>query len=309
MKNRCNRLSTIIVKMIPALLLWTIGMTAAHSAGEVVFTLGVINERPTEPDFALAQYSKLRDYLNTRLQGAGIRVAPLAITRDVLEMADQLAAQKVDALIDGVFPTLDIERRIGRLRTTLLVWRKGQREYHTVFFSRSEGPVATLTDLPGRVLVFETHRSTSAHAIPKAYLRQQGFTVVPADQTSPPANAIRYVFAGAELNQAYWVLHGKGDAAAFNDGDWKRLPPPIQEQLRIIAQTPAILRWLFSFRPGLNPELQGAVEKVLLNMHEDPTGREALQAASGIQQFERLTVADQDGLAEWRKTLALVQDE
>lgn len=173
------------------------------------FTLGVINERPTEPDFALAQYSKLRDYLNTHLQEAGIRVAPLAITRDVPEMADQLAAQKVDALIDGVFPTLDIERRIGRLRTTLLVWRKGQREYHTVFFSRSEGPVATLTDLPGRVLVFETHRSTSAHAIPKAYLRQQGFIVVPADQTSPPANAFRYVFAGAELNQAYWVLHGK----------------------------------------------------------------------------------------------------
>jgi phosphonate transport system substrate-binding protein len=295
--------------MIAALLLWTMGVSMAHSAGDIVFTLGVINERPTEPDFALAQYSKLRDYLNTRLQGVGIRMAPLMIARNVPEMADHLANQKVDAVIEGVFPTLDIERRIGPLQTTLLVWRKGQREYYTVFFSRKEGPVATLADLPGRVLVFEAQRSTSAHAMPKAYLRQQGFSVIPAGQIDTSDDAIQYVFAGAELNQAYWVLHGKGDAAAFNDGDWKRLPLPIQEQLRIIARTPPILRWLFSFRPGINPELQSAVEKVLLNMHEDSMGREALQAASGIQRFERLTTADQDGLAEWRKTLALAVDD
>lgn len=297
------------MNMVAVLLFWTVCVNVAYSAGDVVFTLGVINERPTEPDFALAQYSKLRDYLNARLQKAGVRVAPLTIARDVPEMADHLANQTVDAVIEGVFPTLDIERRIGPLQTTLLVWRKGQREYHTVFFSRKEGPVASLADLPRRVLVFEAHRSTSAHAMPKAYLRQQGFTVIPAGQTTTSDDAIRYVFAGAELNQAYWVLHGKGDAAAFNDGDWKRLPPPIQDQLRLIARTPPILRWLLSFRPEINPELQIAVEKALLTMHEDPNGREALQAASGIQRFERLTAADQDGLSQWRKTLVLAIDD
>ncbi|HRY14721.1 MAG: phosphate/phosphite/phosphonate ABC transporter substrate-binding protein [Candidatus Competibacteraceae bacterium] len=295
--------------MVAVLALGILSVNLTLGAGDVVFTLGVINERPTEPDFALAQYSKLQDYLNSRLQKAGIRVAPLMIARDVPEMANHLANQKVDAIIEGVFPTLNIERRIGPLQTTLLVWRKGQREYHTVFFSRKEGPVATLADLPGRTLVFEAHRSTSAHAMPKAYLRQRGFTVIPAGGTAALDDAIRYVFAGAELNQAYWVLHGKGDAAAFNDGDWQRLPPPIQEQLRIIARTPPIPRWLFSFRPGINPELQIAVEKVLLNMHEDSTGREALQAASAIQQFERLTAADQNQLAEWRKTLTLAVDD
>lgn len=63
------------------------------------------------------------------------------------------------------------------------------------------------------------------------------------------------------------------------------------------------------FRPGINLELQSTVEKVLLNTHENPMGQDALQAASGIQRFERLTAADQDGLAEWRKTLALVVDD
>ncbi|HRX69896.1 MAG: hypothetical protein KDJ22_05310 [Candidatus Competibacteraceae bacterium] len=64
-----------------------------------------------------------------------------------------------------------------------------------------------------------------------------------------------------------------------------------------------------SFRPGINLELQSAVEKNLLNMHENPMGPDALQATSGIQRFERLTAADQDGLAEWRKTLALAVDD
>lgn len=309
MKHPRIRSCKRFINRVAVLALGTVCINPTLGAGDVVFTLGVVNERINEPDIALAQYSQLRDYLKTHLEKAGIRAAPLAIARDVPDMADKVLTKEVDAVIEGVFPTVDIERRTGPLQTTLLAWRKGQRQYYTVFFSRKDGPVATLADLPGHILVFEAPRSTSAYALPKAYLRQQGFSVVPAEQAGAPADAIRYVYAGAELNQAYWVLHGKGDAAAFNNGDWKRLPPPIQDQLRIIARTPSILRWLFSFRPGISPELQAAVEEVLLNMHKDPIGREALQAASNIQRFERLNVADQDGLSEWRKTLALIKDD
>ncbi|MCP5158944.1 MAG: phosphate/phosphite/phosphonate ABC transporter substrate-binding protein [Gammaproteobacteria bacterium] len=307
MTKHCHRLLKAGLGMSAAgLLLWAIGVATAQNANDLVFKLGVINERLNQPDFVLAQYSRLRDYLNTRLQIAGIRVV-LVIARDVPDMADKLVAQEVDAVIEGAFPTLDIERRTDRLQTTLLAWRKGQREYHTVFFSRKNGPVATLADLRGRVLVFETPRSTSAHAVPKAFLRQQGFVLVPAEQTSAPSDAIRYVFAGAEINQAYWVLYGKGDAGAFNNGDWERLPSSLQEQLRIIAQTSPLLRWLCSFRQGIDPETQATVEEVLISMHQDPAGREALKAASNIRRFERLTATDQDRLASWRTMLTPVE--
>lgn len=295
--------------MIIACLLLASRDSVAQGTGVVIFKLGVVSERPGEPDFALAQFSGLRSYLDSRLQPVGIRLAPLVIARDMPEMANRLEARDVDAVIEGVFPTLEIEKRVGgRLQPALLVWRKGQRQYHTVFFSRKDGPVATLADLRGRVLVFEALRSTSAYAMPQAYLRQQGFSLVPADRIPASADAVRYVFAGAEINQAYWVLHGKGDAGAFNDGDWERLPPPLREQLRLIARTPPLLRWLFSFRQGVNPQTQAAVEAALLGMHEDPAGREALRAASNISRFERLTEQDRDGLAEWRKTLTLIEN-
>ena len=43
---------------------------------------------------------------------------------------------------------------------------------------------------------------------------------------------MRYVLALSEINQAIWVLHDKGDAGAFNEGDWAALPDKIRSQLR-----------------------------------------------------------------------------
>ena len=300
--NRYNVLHTIIMGIAAAVLLWS-ASGSAQSDHTIVFKLGVINERTDDPAFVLAQYGKLLDALNDRLKVAGIRMAPLVIARDLPDMAGKLVAQEVDGYLDSVFPTLDLERRTGQVQPALVAWRKGQREYRSVIFAAEIGPVAALADLRGRTLVFESPRSTSAYALPKAFLRQQGFTLFPADHTAIPADSVRYVFAGAELNQAYWVLHGKGDAGAFNDGDWERLPPPLRAQLRIIAQTPALLRMLFSFRRGVSETTQTAVETALVGMHDDPAGREALLAASNISKFERLTAADNDRLVGWRTLL------
>jgi phosphonate transport system substrate-binding protein len=301
--NRYNILRTITVGIAAAVLLGSASSRAQPADSTVMFRFGVISERLDDPAFVLAQYSKLLDALSDRLKAAGIRMAPLVIARDLPDMANKLTAQQVDGFLDSVFPTLDLERRTGLMQPALVAWRKGQREYRSVIFSASQGPVATLADLRGRTLVFESPRSTSAHALPKAFLRQQGFTLFPADHAAIPADAIRYVFAGAELNQAYWVLHGKGDAAAFNDGDWERLPPPLRAQLRIIAQTPTLLRMLFSFRRGVSEATQTAIETALVGMHDDPAGSEALLAASNISKFERLTAADNDQLAAWRTLL------
>jgi hypothetical protein len=121
MKNKffMKRLFKSLMNMVAALLFWTVCVNVAYSAGDVVFTLGVVNERIDEPDFALAQYSQLRDYLKTHLEKIGIRVAPLAIARDVPDMADKILTQEADAVIEGVFPTVGIERRTGPLQTTL----------------------------------------------------------------------------------------------------------------------------------------------------------------------------------------------
>ena len=103
-------------------------------------------------------------------------------------------------------------------------------------------------------------RSTSAFALPKAELERAGIPLVPADDPRAGRADARYVLALAEINQAVWVLHGKGDAGAFNEGDWAALPEKVRSQLRIFHETRPILRGLLSFRTGLDPAVRRSVE-------------------------------------------------
>jgi phosphonate transport system substrate-binding protein len=115
---------------------------------------------------------------------------------------------------------------------------------------------------------------------------------------------VRYLFAGTELNQAYWVERGKADAGAFNDGDWERTPELVRERLRIIHATPPLLRWLLAYRRGYPREARRAVNGVLLRMHESAEGRAALAQAERIARFEPLAASDLATLDRWRATLA-----
>jgi phosphonate transport system substrate-binding protein len=266
------------------------------------FRLGIINERPDRPSNALKQYGRLHAYLRQRLGRDDIPVGDLVIARDLNEMIRLIDADEVDALLEGVMPTLSIQRQTGKLSPmtlTLLTWRKGQRHYHSVFFVRRDSPIDSLQALRGTSIAFESPRSTSAYFVPLATLRAEGLTVSAAEADRPDPNRIRYVFAGSELNQAYWVSSGRADAGAFNNGDWDRVPESVRRELRIIYRTRSLPRWLLSFADALAPRIRATVTDVLLEMHQNQDGRAALEEAEHIVKFEILTEEDRENLADW----------
>jgi phosphonate transport system substrate-binding protein len=163
--------------------------------------------------------------------------------------------------------------------------------------------VKSLADLRGRTLVLQVLRSTSAFALPKAELSRAGIELVPSDDVRAGAEAVRYVFALAEINQAVWVLHGRGDAGAFSGANWAALPERIRSQLRIFHETPPIVRALLSIRTTLPAATKAALEEALLALHADEAGRAALQKASGVTRFERLTAEERRELRRWAPVL------
>ena len=264
---------------------------------------GVISERIKQPDFEYQQYGKFHAYLTRKLAEQDISLAPLVITQNMQEMENALHVNTVNMLMEGLVPSLMFMRNTGLVKPTLLVWRKGQREYYSVFFVRRDSGIATLADLRGHNIAFESPRSTSAFQIPLAILHQQGIAGSPT-KIRRNESIVHYHFAGSELNQTYWVHRGKTDAAAFNDGDWKRVPEHIRKDFRIIHRSKPMVRWLISFRQDLAPGIKAAVVKILLHMHEDPQGIEALQDASHISRFEYLNDDDQVNLDYWQKVLS-----
>jgi phosphonate transport system substrate-binding protein len=278
------------------------GVTAAPAPSALRF--GVIAEEANEPDRMLRVYAPLLAELRKALTPKGIEVAPLVIAKDLSDLSLRLRQSEVDMVIETIFPTLELQERSSRAVTPLFaIVRRDQREYHSVFFAKKGGAIKTIQDLKGRTLVLQAERSTSAFAVPRLELARQGIRLVPSGQNGAPKNAAFYVLAGAELNQAIWVLNGKGDAGAFNEGDWARLPEKVRSELAIFHETRPLLRGVLSMRSGLDSQVRRACEEILLGLHQTPTGQRALASAAGITRFEKLTARDLAHLDEWRLAL------
>jgi phosphonate transport system substrate-binding protein len=292
---------TLGVAAVVLLSLLATGPAAATPAATVRF--GVIAEEPNEPDHMFTVYAPFIAQLRERLAAGGIGVGELVIARDLDDLSQRLVRGEVDFVLESVFPMLTLRERSQNLEPALLVVRRGEREYRSVFFTRQESPIRTLADLRGRTLVLQALRSTSAFALPRAELARVGIPLVAADEAGAERRAVRYVLALAEVNQAIWVLHGKGDAGAFNEGDWQALPDKVRAQLRVFARSRPIERGLISFRASLEPTTRAKVEDVMLGLDQDEAGRGALAHAAGVTRFERLTPAQRQTVLGWASVL------
>lgn len=284
-----------------ALVVATVPLAAGEAGAEparVALRLGVIAEEPSEPDRMLRVFGALLTQLRERLAPSGVDVAGLVVARDVDDLAQKIARAEVDLVIETVFPTLMLQARSSALSPGFVVVRRGQRAYRTVFFTKAEAKIKRLTDLRGRTLVLQVLRSTSAFALPKAELERAGLSLGSADDSTTGPHDVRYVFAMSEVNQAVWVLHGRGDAGAFSDANWAALPERIRSQLRIFHQTEPIVRGLLSFRTGIDARARRLAVDALTSLNQDDAGRAALAAAAGITRIEPLTAADRRELRE-----------
>jgi len=273
------------------------------AAPRATIHLGVIAEEPNEPGRMLEVFGDLLARLRERLAPANLDLGELVIARDLEDLSQRIVQGEVDFVIETVFPTLVLQERSRMLEPALVVVRHGQREYHSVFFTRRDAPIRRLSDLRGRTLVLQVLRSTSAFALPSAELARAGIALVSGDDPRAGPQNVRYVLAQSEINQAIWVVRGKGDAGAFNEGNWAALPEKIRSQLRVFYETRPIVRGLLSFRTSLAASARRHVEEVLLSLDGDEAGRAALAGAAGITRLERLTPADRSALRGWAPIL------
>lgn len=265
--------------------------------------LGIVNERPDRADHALKQFLPLNNYLKKELKKHNIKVAPLTVAKSIDELASRIEKGQVDAFIEGVMPTLIIRNRTKKVFPELLVWRKGQRQYHSVFFVRKDSQIQNLREIGGKTIVFEAPRSTSAYFLPSLTLESEGFNLIESGRPLKNDRSVPYLFAGSETNQAYWVHNGKGDIGAFNNGDWERVPNVIKQDLKIIGRTKPVLRWLFSYTTNYQTETKQKINNVLINAYFSEEGRQALKTASNIKKIETLTLEDRNGLHYWDRLL------
>lgn len=288
------------VRAVVCLSVWLFGLLSGWSVqAEGVLRVAVINERVNTPSTTLAEMTDFYRRLGRQLAQSGIELAPLQVVDSIDQLAALVKRREVDAFFEGTFATLDITHQNPDWQPQLLMWRKGQRDYYSVFFVRDSSPVQDLSDLSGSSIVFESARSTSAFHLPRLVLEQAGYQLLPEGQATHPPRYLLYRFADSEENQAYWVERGRADIGAFNNGDWDRLPASLRQRLRIVGQTPPVPRWLFTLDTRLPAAVQNAARQALLQLMDHEDDRQALLQASGVTRIEALNEADIANLRHW----------
>lgn len=218
------------------------------------------------------------DHLAADLDELGIFAGDVRIAPDMETMSSWLAGGQVDLYLDSLYPAMIVCSRSGAV-PILRRWKGGVAEYHSVLLTTADSGVASVDDLPGRMLAFDDEASTSGFFLPLAHLRSRGLELTRYESADavPPADRIGYVFTGDDENTIHWLLSGRVAAAAVDDITLSRdVSREARERFIVLAETDPVPRQVLVARADLDPELLATLTRRLLRLHTTTAGRAAL---------------------------------
>ncbi len=284
--------TTTLKRTIPVLLLALVVCLspAALRAGdqEWEFRIGLIG---ADPGQLLREFSPLADYLKNGLRDAGVRKVTVIIAQDLNELRGRIQKEQLDFILTSTVPIQSMELDCRGFATSVVAVPATGREETAVFFVRKDSPVQRLTDLRGKTLAFGDPWSTTGYALAVTALAGNKLAIAESTDSAARPSAVRYLFAGEPINQAFRVITKQSDAGVFGSSNWDSLPRTEQSVLRIIHRTGTVTRLIGSFHPTFPPDRRAVVEQALLDMAGSKPGRSAL-AAAHLKTFDRL--ADED---------------
>lgn len=279
-------------------------------SGERVLVLGRISD---DPKTHYEQLKPLLDYVVPRMREVGITGGRILMARDPQQMTSYLRRSRVDWVTETSGNAMLLQQRAGA-EPLLLTERNGVSRYHSVFFARRDSDIASLADLKGRSIAFQSTASTSAYMVPAAALLDAGLSpeILLSPKDRPAADTVGYVFARSERNIAAWVHKRMVDAGVVSSLDWgntRRVPEAFRQDLRIIDETPDYPRALEVVRGDLDPKVRERLREVLLQAADDPVARPALERFFGTTRFLPLDAGTQQALERLRADTRRVREQ
>ncbi len=291
------RKTTILFILIALVCFFSPAASAENAAR--VFRIGLISANPAQ---RLQEFDPLVHYLKIELRHSGIRDVTVFVAQDLNELRSYIQKEQVDFFLTSAFPLVGMEMACPGLITTVVAEQGAAREESAVFFVRNESPLRELRDLRGKTLAFGSPWSTAGYALAVTALTENNLAITESVDSNASADAIRYMFAGEPINQAFRVIRRQADAGVFGSSDWVSLPANERAALRIIHRTGPVTRLLGTFHPAFPPSLRSAVEQTLLGMAGNGPGRAAL-AAADMKAFDRLSGEDRSTLQRLEQQL------
>lgn len=226
------------------------------------------------PQGTAESYGELADYLGEKLH----RPVQLIQRRTYAEVNGLVASQSVDLAFVCTSAYIDGKSSFG-MELLVAPEINGQTVYHSALIVPTDSHTASLADLRGGVFAFTDPMSFTGRVYPTHLLLELG--------AGPDTFFGRTFFTYSHDRAIEAVAAGVADGAAVDslvlDYAFKR-NPALQEQLRIIHLSPPFGIPPVVAPPDLPARQRLLLYELLLEMDQNPAGREILQHL-GIDRF------------------------
>ena len=231
----------------------------------------------------LERYEPLIAYVSSRV---GMRIE-LRILPRYGNIIGNFESTNLDGAFFGSFTYALAHNRIGVEPVARPVLPGGRSTYYGLILVRSDSGIRGAADLKGKRFAFVDQATTAGYLLPVHYLVENGIP----DYRS---HFREFYFAGTHEDVIHDVAEGRADAGAAKNTVFERMlrdEPSLHGVLTVIARSPDVPENGLALRRDFDPQLRRAIRTTLLEMHEDPRGREVL-SDFGAMRFLETTDAD-----------------
>jgi len=229
------------------------------------------------------RYRPLAAYLSEKI-GVKIRLTILSRYGDVVE---RFALRGMDgAFLNSLGAAMAITK-LGVEPVARRVNLDGTSTIHGYIFVRADSNINSVKDMKGKRIAFVDRATASGYLFAIAFLQKNGISDI-------DKYFAEYFFTGSPDSAIYSVLDNRADIGCTSSIIFNALvskDPTIKRELRVIAQSEEFPENTLCLRKNIPQEIKNRITDILLNMNQDPAGKEILKKFGAVK-FIKTTVKD-----------------
>ncbi len=177
---------------------------------------------------------------------------------------------------------------------------EGVSTYFGLIFVRKDSGIKTAKDMKGKIIAFVDKATTAGYLLPLAYFKEHGIK-------DYHTYFRETYFAGTHEDTIYDVLNKRADIGAAKNTMYQKLSDideRITKELVIIKRSPDVPENALAVRKDLDIKIKNNLKETLLNLHNEPAGRNVLKNF-GTARFIETTDNDYAGVYDYVKKIDL----
>ena len=233
------------------------------SRNSTINTLRVSMIPTTDPGKVIRESQPLVAYLEREV-GAKL---DLTVPTNYAAVVEAIANDQVDIAYLGGFTYVQASKRSG---VVPLVQRERDREFHSLFITRIETGINSLSDLKGRQFAFGDVNSTSGHLMPEYFMREA--------HVDPDAIS-KAIYTGGHDATALAVANRKVDAGALDETVYQKMVSEGRidaTNMKVFYTTPPFFDYVWAARKTLDPAIAESFSNAMLKLSPNDVTQKAI---------------------------------